>query len=166
MTPSASFQRTPQELRFCSAAELRSCASAFPAPLLPLGSSQASAKHGNRLTAFSVPLYLTHSHKGSMKLTAIALLKFNALMVGLMLVGVLTIETSSNGRAPDTAGMMIFAVLLLSAWFWGNLKIFIHNKSRIANSIKNGALDVAASAIQFKEAAKARAQERTEEKYK
>lgn len=100
-----------------------------------------------------------------MKLTIIALLKFNALMGALVFALVLIIESSSNGREPS-ATAMIFTLLILGAWVFWNLKIIINNRNRISNSIKNGALDVAATAIQFKEAAKARAHERAEERNK
>lgn len=60
-----------------------------------------------------------------------------------------------------------FAVILVLIFTWfifGNLKIIYKERKTIVKSLKNGSIEVAASAIEFKEKAAIRAKERMQER--
>lgn len=81
----------------------------------------------------------------------------------LFVIYVLAFEKATFGYNPNALAIAaVFAIL--ATWIVGNIAILLQRRKAIANSIKEGALDAAAAAIQFQEAAKKRAQERMEEK--
>ncbi|MFN9584840.1 MAG: hypothetical protein ACK561_06550 [Pseudomonadaceae bacterium] len=97
-----------------------------------------------------------------MKSAIITLLKFNAKMGMLFFIFGLVFGKFIGHRPNALALAAVFAIL--ATWIVGNIAIFLRRRRAIANSIKEGALDAAAAAIQFQESAKRRAQERMEEK--
>lgn len=58
----------------------------------------------------------------------------------------------------------ILALLFVLGWVLMNIKIIVSNRKRIAASVMDKSVDLAASAIEFKEAANARVKQRMEER--
>jgi len=97
-----------------------------------------------------------------MKSAIIALLKFNGTIILVFLALMLyALMAEIQGPSIKMQGLLI---LLLAAWTIGNIKIFIEKRREIISSVKKGTIEAAAAAIEFKEAANLRAQERIKEK--
>lgn len=91
-----------------------------------------------------------------------SLLKFNLIAILVFFVfGVIVFLIEP--RSPN----LKFAVILVLIFAWvifGNLKIIYKERKTIVESLKKGSIEVAASAIEFKEKAAVRAKERMQER--
>lgn len=100
-----------------------------------------------------------------MKQTLVAMLKFNALMVVGMFAALLALdEMSWNQKRSMELPLGIAAVLLLGFWIFWNLRIVVVNRQRLKESITDKALDAAAAALDFRDAARSRIDERRKER--
>ena len=94
-----------------------------------------------------------------MKQTIMSLLKFN-IIVGLLLsIFVLILGEKIAGYRPNPFAMGTF-ILAFCYLIFGNISILVKNRKKMAHSIKEAALNTAASAIQFKEEAAERAKKK------
>lgn len=97
-----------------------------------------------------------------MKLAIIALFKFNRKIILAFLALMLFTWAIESFRG--SIELKALSIFLLTAWIIGNIKILIEKRMQIISSFKKGTIEAAASAIEFKEAARLRAQERIKEK--
>ncbi len=91
-----------------------------------------------------------------MKQTFMSLLKFNIIVGVPLSTFALVLGDSIAGYRPNPFATGTF-LLGLCYLIFGNISILIKNRKKMANSIKEAALNSAASAIQFKEEAAERA---------
>lgn len=97
-----------------------------------------------------------------MKSVIKSLLKFNALLIALI-IALIVVAVGFDIKGPNMK--MATILVLLFAWLViGNLKILYKSRKEIVESFKSGSIEIAASAIEFKEKANARAIERMKEK--
>ena len=97
-----------------------------------------------------------------MKYTFFALLKFN-LICGAVVFGY-WLYTVGFGNKLSHKAELFFILMFLIVWFIQNATILIQNRKRMLDSVFNKTLDIAAASIEFKDAARARVQERMEER--
>ncbi len=97
-----------------------------------------------------------------MRSAIIALFKLNGTII-LVFLALMLYAWAAEIRGPSIKiqGLLI---LLLAAWIIGNIKIIIEKRREIISSVKKGTIEAAAAAIEFKETANLRAQERIKEK--
>lgn len=91
-----------------------------------------------------------------------SLLKFNLSAILVFFVfGVIVFLIEPRSPNPKFAVILV----LIFTWFiFGNLKVIYKERKTIVESLKNGSIEVAASAIEFKEKAAIRAKERMQER--
>lgn len=100
-----------------------------------------------------------------MKQTIVAMLKFNALMVAGMFACLLTLnEMSWSYKRSIEVPLGVSAVLFVGFWILWNFRIVVVNRHRLKESITDKALDAAAAALDFRDAARSRIDERRRER--
>lgn len=97
-----------------------------------------------------------------MKHTFIALLKFN-LFCGFLIFIFYLYTVVFNNKVSDKAQLFII-LMFVFIWFIQNVTILLTNRKRIAHSILDKTIDIAASTMELRDAARARIQERIEER--
>jgi len=88
------------------------------------------------------------------------LVKVNAVSLGAMFAAIM-ITSGSYGPRPKF--MIVLCICLAYLLYW-NIKTIVKARKEIAEAVKDGAIEAAARAIEFKEAANARVQQRLEER--
>ena len=91
------------------------------------------------------------------------LVKLNAICFVVLMVFLLLAEAASEGREPGPIAASAVILLIVYA-IYANISTVVRARKEIAESIREGAIEAAARAIEFKEAANARVQERLEQR--
>lgn len=100
-----------------------------------------------------------------MKALFLSLLKFNFIVALAYGAWVLLVIAFKPFRYDGPEALFIALILLIIGWcVVGNLRIIIKSKKVIVDAVKDGSIEVAASALDFREAAAERVKQRRQER--